>query len=450
MKERGATVLVVDSGGRGSVLAEKYSQSPHVDRVFRVGDGLVVIDSEKPIRTLPRLKTTDVQGILRFCEEERVTVVDVAQDNAIEAALVDLLEERGFYVVGPTYKAGRIEWDKAWAREFGARHKIPQPFFKICFSEDEGIRFIDSQADQKWFVKAAYLAEGKAVLPAENNEEAIKRIHELRKEFKRASQVFLVEKWLEGRDGWAEEFSSYVAVVGIQYKYIGSAQDHKRVENFDRGENTGGMGCSTPPLLLTPELLEEVEKRIIQRALTGLEQEGKPYKGILYLGGIVIRERSELAPYTIEFNARWGDPEAQVIIPGIVNDLFEISMAIAEGDIASLNIVTDGKARVVVAGTSKGYPRDYTLVEGKRVFGLEEAARIDGVRLYGAGVRVEDGKYYASGGRLFYLIGEGKDVIEAREKVYRAISVTSVEGNNLHFRTDIGWRDVERIRGSYK
>lgn len=447
MKERGAAVLVVDPGGRGSVLVEKYSQSPHVEQVLAVpGNDLMHLGSEKPVKTFPGLKTTSVADILKICEEKKVTLVDVAQENAVEAGLVDRLEELGIYVVGPTRKAGQIEWDKAWAREFGEKYSIPQPFFKICFSEEEGIRFIRSQPDQKWFIKAAYLAEGKGVLPTENNKEAIRRVHQLQKEFKDAARVFLIEKWLEGEDGWAEEFSSYVAAVSSEYKYIGSAQDHKRVENFDRGENTGGMGCSTPPLLLTKELLQDIEEQIIQKALCGLEREGRPYKGILYLGGMAIREGGRLAPYTIEFNARWGDPEAQVIIPGIVSDLFEISMAIAKGNIKDLNIVPDGKARVVVAGASRGYPGDYTQVKGKQISGLEEAAGMNGVRLYGAGVRLEDGKYYASGGRLFYVVGEGGDVIDARQKAYAAMSVISVEGNNLHFRTDIGWRDVERLR----
>lgn len=445
MKERKANVLVVDPGGRGSVLADKYSQSPHVNRVLAVpGNDLMRLGSEKPVKTFPGLKTTSVADILKICEEEEVVLVDVAQDNAIEVGLVDRLEEHGIYVVGPTRKAGQIEWDKAWAREFGERHDILQPFFKICFSEEEGIRFIESQPDQKWFVKAAYLAEGKGVLPAENNKEAVRRIFQLREKFKDVARVYLIEKWLEGEDGWAEEFSSYVAAVRNEYQYIGSAQDHKRAENFDRGENTGGMGCSTPPLLLTEKLLQDIEKQIIQKALCGLEQEGRPYKGILYLGGMAIREKGRLAPYTIEFNARWGDPEAQVIVPGIVNDLFEVSMAIAKGDIANLEIATDGKARVVIAGASRGYPGNY--VKGKQIFGLEEAVGMDGVRLYGAGVRVKDGKYFAAGGRLFYIVGEGENVIDARQKAYAAMSVISVEGNNLHFRTDIGWRDVERLR----
>lgn len=439
--------MVVDSGGRGSVLVEKYSQSSHVEQVLAVpGNDLMHRGSEKPVKTFPGLKTTSVADILKICKEEKVTLVDVAQENAVEVGLVDRLEEQGVCVVGPTRKAGQIEWDKAWAREFGERHRIPQPFFKICFSDEEGIRFIEGQPDQKWFIKAAYLAEGKGVLPAESNEEAIERIFQLRKGFRNASRVYLIEKWLEGKDGWAEEFSSYVAAVGSEYKYVGSAQDHKRAENFDRGENTGGMGCSAPPLLITKELLQNIEEQIVQKALTGLEQEGRSYKGILYLGGMVIREKAKLAPYVIEFNARWGDPEVQVIVPGIVSDLFEVGMAIAEGNIKDLNIITDGKARVVVTGASRGYPGDYAQAKGKQIFGLEEVARIDGVKLYGAGVRVEDGKYYASGGRLFYVVGEGENVIEARRKAYAAMSVISIEGNSLHFRTDIGWRDVERLR----
>lgn len=161
---------------------------------------------------------------------------------------------------------------------------------------------------------------------------------------------------------------------------------------------------------------------------------------------MVIRARGNLSPYVIEFNARWGDPEVQVVLPGLINDLFEVSMAIVQGDISELQLQTDNKARVVVTGALKGYPGDYKEVRGKEIYGLDEVRRIDGVRLYGAGVKEEDGRYYANGGRLFYIVGEGKTVIEARRKAYKAMSVVSIEGNNLHFRTDIGWRDVQRLR----
>ncbi len=449
MKERsiGNTVLVVDGGGRGAALVDKYSQSEHVERVIAVpGNDLMRANTDKTVQIYPQLKTTSIPEILEICKRENVNLVDVAQDNAVEKGLVNALGDKNIPTVGPRKRAGQIEWSKAFAREFGRRHHLPQPFFKICLTQQEGIDFLNSQPDQEWFVKANFLAEGKGALSARNREEGIKRVKEMEK-FGDAGKVFLIEKWLKGDNGSnGEEFSTFVFSDGYNYKIIGSAQDHKRVGNFDTGENTGGMGCSSPPLILTPEILKYVQLNILNKTIEGLQREGRLYKGVLYLGGMVIKDKGEQRPYVIEFNARWGDPEAQIILPGLINDLFEIGMTIAYGDIRNLQIETDGKSRVVVTGASKGYPGDYSEARGKQIFGLDEARKIEGVRLYGAGLKENNGKFYANGGRLFYIVGEGKDVIEARQKAYEAMSLVYIEGNNLHFRTDIGWRDVERLR----
>lgn len=441
-------VLVVDGGGRGSALVDKYSQSKHVGKILAVpGNDLMKTLTDKPVKIFPQFKTTDLLEIVNVCKREKVDLVDVAQDNAIEAGLVDILLKNKFFVVGPTKSAGQIEWDKAWAREFGKRNNIPQPQYKICKSEKEGIDYLQSQPNRAWFVKAAYLAEGKGALPAENNKEAIQGVRKI-KRFKDAGRIFLIEEWLKGDDGFAEEFSTFVFSDGLHYKIIGSAQDHKRVNNFDEGENTGGMGCSSPPLVLTPDLIKDVKKEILDKLIAGLKAEGRPYRGVLYLGGMVVKRKGILKPYVIEFNARWGDPEAQVILPGLINDLFEVSMAIVKGNIKNLQLQTDGRARVVVAGASKGYPGDYSMVKGKQIYGLNEAKKMEGVKIYGAGIKEEGGKYYANGGRLFYIVGEGKNIIEARLKAYEAMSSVYIEGNNLHYRTDIGWRDVQRLKNT--
>lgn len=457
MKERsvGNTVLVVDGGGRAAALVDSYARSEHVERVIAVpGNDLMRFtqeDTGKEVKIHPEykgkpIKTTSIPEILEICEREDVNLVDVAQDNAVQVGLVDELAKRGIAAVGPTKDAGQIEWDKAFARELGKRHELPQPFFKVCLSPKEGIDFLKSQPDQPWFVKAAYLAEGKGALPARNNEEAMERVYEMAR-FKEAGEVFLIEKWLRGNnDEPGEEFSTFVFSDGEHYRIVGSAQDHKRIGNFDEGENTGGMGCSAPPLVLTPEIMQGVEINIFNRVLAGLLAEGRSYKGVLYLGGMVIRQNGKLKPYVVEFNARWGDPEAQVILPGLMDDLFEVGMAITQGDISGLKIQNDGKARVVVAGASRGYPGNYDAVKGKEVYGLDEARKVDGVKIYGAGVKVVDNKHYANGGRLFYVVGEGENVIEARQKAHEAMSMIYIEGNNLHYRIDIGWRDVERLR----
>lgn len=449
MKEKntGNTILIVDAGGRGATLVDKYAQSEHVGRVLAVpGNDLMKINTDKPVLTYPQIKTTSIPEILEICQREGVNLVDVAQDNAVEAGLVDALTKKGVYTVGPTRNAGQIEWDKAWSREFGKRHKIPQPNFRICLTQQEGFSYINSQQNQPWFIKASGLAEGKGALPARNNQEALEKIKEMER-FKDAGRIFLIEEWLRGdKDLPGEEFSTFVFSDGERYKVIGSAQDHKRVNNFDEGENTGGMGCSSPPLVLTSELMKDIKTRILDKTIAGLHSEGRSYRGVLYLGGMVIKEMDRLNLYVIEFNARWGDPEVQVILPGLKNDLFEVSMAVAQGDISSLQLQTDNKARVVVTGASKGYPGDYNNVKGRQIYGLKDARKIDGVRLYGAGVKEESGKYYANGGRLFYIVGKGKTVIDARQKAYEAMSTVSIDGNNLHYRTDIGWRDVARLR----
>lgn len=450
MKERG-TVLVVDGGGRGTALVDKYAQSPHVDKIIAVpGNDLMQENTEKPVRIFPQLKTTSVPEILEICEKEGVGLVDVAQDNAVEAGLVDVLTKRGIPTIGPTRDAGEIEWNKAFAREFGKRHDIPQPFFKICSSVEEGVNFLKEQPDQEWFVKAAFLAEGKGALPAHSNQEAIEKISELRKRFPEASKVFLIEKWIKGDRGIAgEEVSVFAVCDGKNFEIVGTAQDYKRANDGDKGENTGSMGSNAPALIITPEFLLRIKKDIFEKALNGLREEGRPYKGVSYLGGMIVIEQGLLVPKVVEFNARWGDPEAQVIVPGLLIDLFELGRAISIGDISGINLKIDGKARVVVTIAAKGYPGDYSQIRGKEIFGLDETRKVAGITIYGAAIRKNGNRYYADGGRLFYVVGEGRTVPQAQQKAYEAEEIIMSSRNNrdiLHARADIGWRDAQRLR----
>ncbi len=432
----GKSVLIIDAGGRGAVLVDKYAHSSKVSQIFVVpGNDLMHINTAKKVKIYPHLKTTSIPEILRICQQEKIDLVDVAQDNAVEVGLVNEIQSLGIPVVGPTKEAGQIEWDKAWSREFMVRYNLPFPKFKICHSEKEGKTFLSKQKDTCWFVKASGLAEGKGALPAENNKQALERIRELKK-FGKAGEIYLLEEWLVG-----EEFSAFALCDGENFAFIGTAQDHKRVNNFDEGENTGGMGCVSNPLLITKEIKLEILD-IFNKTVKGLKKEGREYKGTLYLGGIVVDGKV----YIIEFNARWGDPEAEVIIPSIKNDLYDVSMAIIQGSLKKINIKTDDLVRVIVTGASRGYPEDYSQVKGKRIFGIKEALKISQIKIYGAGVKKDNKNYLVNGGRVIYTVGSGKTVIEARKKSYEAISLISIEGNNLHFRTDIGWRDVERLR----
>ena len=423
-------VLIIDGGGRGSALVAAYAKSNKVGKILAIpGNDLMQIVSKKRVTIYKHLKTTSIPEILEICKKEKVDLVDVAQDNAVQAGLVDELLKNNIPAFGPTRLAGQIEWDKAWARKFMWKYKIPHPTFTVFHSQKEGISFVKKQKDQAWFVKANGLVEGKGALPARNNKEAIEKIQEMKK-FGDMGKTFLLEQWLVG-----EEFSSFALCDGENFHILGNAQDHKRMFNFDQGENTGGMGCSTPPLLLTPKLQKEI-KEIFQKALSGLKKENRHYQGILYLGGIVVNEKI----FVIEFNARWGDPEAQVMVPGIKNDFFEMNMAIAEGKLKKIKIRTDNKARVAVTGSLRSgiEPKE------RQLFGIPKVLKLKDITIFGTRVQIKNKKYFVTSGRLFHLVAEGKDVIGVRRKVYEAMALLFIEGNNLHFRTDIGYRDVSR------
>lgn len=434
-KEGRQTVLVIDGGGRGAVLVDKYASSQTVSNMLVVpGNDLMQVNTKKEVKIFPDLKTTSVLEILDICKKEKVDLVDVAQDNAVEAGLVDILMLQGTAVIGPIKLAGQIEWDKAWARSFMSKYQIPAPKYQIFYTEKQGIEYVKNLPAIKCFVKASGLAEGKGAFPAANKDEAIKAIKQMKK-FGRAGETYLLEQWLEG-----EEFSAFAICDGRNFKMVGFAQDHKRLLDGDTGPNTGGMGCVSNPLLVNTSIKYQVSS-IMQKVVTGLVKEGRPYTGVLYLGGMVVGGKV----YVIEFNARWGDPEAQVIIPGIRNDFLEIADAIIFGKLKKLNLEIDKKVRVVVAATAKGYPIDYSVVKGKKVFGIEKVVKT-GVKIYGAGIKKSGRDYVVNGGRVLYIVGEGKNVIDARNRAYKAMVLINVEGDNLHYRTDIGWRDLERLK----
>ncbi len=428
------TVLIIDGGGRGAVLVDKYGQSNQVGRILVVpGNDLMQINTNKKVVTFPNFKTTSVAEILDICKKEKVDMVDVAQDNAIAVGLSNALQKIGITTFGASREAGQIEWDKAWARKFMEKYQIPSPEFHTFNSEQEGVDFVNQNSGKSWFVKASGLAEGKGVIPGKDDKETIAAIKQMSK-FGSSGETYLLEEWLFG-----EEFSAFALCDGKDFKVVGYAQDHKRVNDGDTGPNTGGMGCVSNPEVVDGKIKKQAEK-IFEKVIEGMKKEGRPYKGVLYLGGMVVKGEV----FVIEFNARWGDPEAQAILPSIKNDFVEIAEAVINGRIKNLKFAIDKKVRVVVAASAKGYPADYSKVKEKKVLGLEKVIKM-GIKIYGAGIKKIGSDYVVNGGRVLYVMGEGKDVIEARKKVYSAMKLISIEGDNLHYRNDIGWRDLERL-----
>ncbi len=430
----GKTVLITDGGGRGAVLAEKYSQSPHVKKVL-VTPGNDLMEENQKVQTFPDVKTTDTEKIIALCKKYNVDLVDVAQDNAVAVGTANALQKQNIKVFGPTKEAGQIEWDKAWSRNFMDKFKIPSPKYQISTSTKQGIDFIKKQKEDKYFIKASGLAAGKGALFAKDKKEAQEKIKEM-ESFGEAGKTYLIEQCIEG-----EEFSSFALVDGNNFILLGEAQDHKRVDDGDLGPNTGGMGSSSPPMVITAKIKKQINE-IFKKTAQGLVKLKRPYRGILYLGGIVDQEGKVCI---IEFNARWGDPEAQVLVPSIKNDFYQIATETIAGNIKNIKIQKDNLYRVAVAAASKGYPDDYKKVNGLPISGMDKLLKSK-IKLYGAGVKKQGKKYTAAGGRLFYVVGEGKDVAQARRIAYNALSLTYIQGNNLHYRKDIGYRDINRSK----
>ena len=441
-------VMVVDAGARGHALALAYCDAGVDEVVVAPGNegiayGLIASDYESlSVSIDPSVRLKDSASILRAAREQGVDLVDVAQDDVLAAGTVDLLEREGIRVFGPTRRAAGIEWDKSWAREFMVRHNIPHPEYSIFRSGDEtSIDYANNllRESETVFFKASGLYAGKGVVSA-TDEASVARAFEAMRGMGEAGSQFLVEEGMRG-----EEFSYYVMTDGERFVRFKSAQDNKRVFNRDLGPNTGGMGANSPALV-TRGLEQRIEDEIIRPAISGLQKEGRPYKGILYLGGMVCEDGSIRV---VEFNSRWGDPECHVVLPGVNtkgNNYFDLVNNAIDGKLSeSPGFIGDARrTRVCVVGASAGYPGDYRSVKGKEIFIDFDA--MDNSYVLSAGIRVQDGRMYAKGGRLFSVVGEGRDVIEARRNALQGMACCSVGGNGLHYRTDVAWRDVERVQ----
>ena len=425
------TILVIDGGGRGSTLVKKYLQSRSVKKVLAIpGNDLMLLD--RSVEIFPETKTTDSKKILDLCKNYKVDLIDVAQDDAVAAGVADVLIKNRFKVFGPTKAAGQIEWDKSWSKNFMIKNGIPTAKYKTFKSEKDGISFINKQKDSKWYIKASGLAAGKGAIFAQNNKEAVGAIKEM-KNFGSAGKTYIIEEFLDG-----EEFSSFAALNGKSFVLLGHAQDHKTVFDNNKGSNTGGMGCSSPPLVITGQIENQI-KSIIQKTATGLLKLKRPYIGILYLGGIITKKNEVKV---IEFNARWGDPEAQVVIPSIKNDYYDLVCKVLED--TPPKISKDNKYRIVVTAAAKGYPGDSSAQIGKEIKGFSKLLENKNVRVHGTRITVKENKYISGGSRLFYVEAAAKNVAQARKIAYNALSLVSIPGGNLHYRQDIGYRDLKR------
>ena len=428
-------VLILGSGGREHALSEIYCKSKSVKKVFVLpGNGLIDFKNKK-VELVSGIDIFDIEKIINFCKKQNIIHVDVSSDDPIAKGFVDKLNNADVYAFGPSKASSEIEWSKKWARYFMQKYKLPVPKFKVFNNQETAIKYINSIPEQALFIKASGLAAGKGAIKASNKKEALHAISSM-KDFGKAGETFLIEECMIG-----EEFSLFAICDGKNYQIIKTAQDHKTVYNADKGPNTGGMGCTTPAKIVNSKLLKEIELVILKPFMKGMQKENRPYTGILYLGGMLTKEGIRI----VEFNARWGDPEAQVILPGIKTDYIKIINAVKKQELNKLKIISDNKTRISVAGCSRGYPNDYSEIKNKEIFGINSILKNKSTIIYGAGIKRKNNKFFVNGGRIFHLVAFGKNIIEARKNAYCLMSSVYIQNNGLHYRTDIGWRDVKRI-----
>ena len=414
-------ILLIGSGGREHALAWAIAGSALTDE-------LIIAPGSAAMASLGRcvdVGVEDLDGMLALANEIRPDLVVVGPEAPLVAGLVDRLTTAGHAAFGPHAVAAQLEGSKAFAREVCARHSIPQPGFTVCRDMDSAIAAITA-AGGACVVKADGLAAGKGVVVADTADEAVAAAAEmLDGRFGDAGRTLLIEERIAG-----PEASLFALIDGPNALFMGSAQDHKRVFDGDKGPNTGGMGAVSPAPRLTEALQAQVMDQIVTPLAAGMAAEGTPYRGILYVGLML----TDSGPQVIEFNCRLGDPEAQVILPRLRSDLVAAMLATIDGTLGHLSLRWDESAAVTVVMATNGYPGDYE--KGSVIAGADTACSGDDVILFHAGTTIDgDGTLRAAGGRVLAVTGLGADVAAARTAAYDA--VTAIDWPGGFYRRDI-------------
>lgn len=418
-------VLVVGGGGREHALCWKIAQSPLLKKLYCApgNGGIGEIAENVPINA------EDLGGLLNFAKSEGIDLTVVGPEAPLVKGLVDLFEKEGLKVFGPNKLAAEIEGSKAFAKTFMKKYGIRTAPFEVFDDPQKAKRYV-LESGRPLVVKASGLAAGKGTFVCESVEEALNAIEEImvKKAFGEAGSKVVIEEKLEGF-----EVSYMVVSDGENAIPLSPSQDHKRLLDGDMGPNTGGMGAYSPVPFLTSELEERILKEIMIPTIRGLKEEGRPYRGLLYGGLMIDKEKN---PWVLEFNCRFGDPETQPLMVRMEGDLLEIMLCCLEGKLNQVRLQWSDQPAVCVVMAQKGYPGSYE--KGKEIKGLEEAVRMKEVWVFHAGTIKRNGKFYTSGGRVLGVTARGKDFEEAIKRAYEAVEKISWEG--VYYRKDIGKR----------
>jgi len=415
-------ILIVGSGGREHVLAWKIRQSPLVKDLYCApGNGGIAQLAE-----CVDIKADDIEGLVNFALKKRIDLTIVGPEAPLTEGIVDHFEVNGLKVFGPGKAAARLEGSKVFAKEFMHKCNIPTAVFKTFDDYDVAKEFI-KKAQYPLVVKADGLASGKGVFICNKYDEAQKALSQVmqKKVFKEAGNKVVIEECLTG-----EEASILAICDGQDYIVLASAQDHKRIFDDDMGPNTGGMGAYSPAPIVNSELLSKIEARIIEPTIRGMNREGTPFKGVLYVGLMITKE----GPMVLEYNVRFGDPEAQAILPRLKNDLIPVLLASCEERLNEFELDWDKKSSVCVVMCAGGYPGEYKT--GHEITGLDQVKEDENTFVFHAGTKLQEGKIVTSGGRVLGVTALGKNLQAAIDQAYKAVEIIKFE--SCFFRRDIG------------
>lgn len=415
-------VLVVGGGGREHALVWKLAQSPDVTKLYCApGNGGI-----GEIAELVPIGAMDVDGIVNYSKAHQIDLVVVAPDDPLAIGMVDALETAGIKAFGPRKNAAVIEASKVFAKELMKKYRIPTADYRVFDNSRDAMEYV-SQAELPLVVKADGLALGKGVLICHTRDEAIQAVRSIMedKKFGSAGQRIVVEEFLTG-----PEVSVLAFTDGRTIKPMVSVQDHKRAFDQDKGPNTGGMGTFSPSRVYTEDIARECMETIFRPTVEAMNQEGRTFKGVLYFGLML----TEKGPRVLEYNARFGDPETQVVMPRLKTDLLKIMQAVVDEELDRIDIEWHEDAAVCVVMASGGYPEAYE--KSFEITGLDQVANQSDIMVFHAGTKKEGEKFLTNGGRVLGVTARGSDLEEARRKAYDAVS--RIHFKNAHYRRDIG------------
>ncbi|MDD7325821.1 MAG: phosphoribosylamine--glycine ligase, partial [Dialister sp.] len=412
-------VLVIGSGGREHALLWKLSQSPSVTDVYVVpgNDGMSDVASLIPIK--------GNEDIIDFARLMQVDLTVAGPETVLTEGLADEFEKRGMAFFGPSKAAARIEGSKGFAKALMKKYGIPTAAYETFDDEEKAIAYLKANDTYPIVIKADGLASGKGVIIAQSEEEAIDTVKDMLEghTFSGAGRSVVIEEFMEG-----EEASMLCFCDGTNVVPMISAQDHKRIFDFDKGPNTGGMGAYAPAPVMTKEMCEEVNVRILRPIVAAMKKEGYPFKGCLYAGLMITSE----GPKVVEFNCRFGDPETEAVLPLFDGDLARVMLDCVHGTLSDEAVVWKKACAVDVVLASEGYPASHS--SGEVISGIEDAKKA-GCLVFHAGTVKKNGQYVVNGGRVLNVVALADTLAEAKAKAYEGVSRISWRG--MQYRHDI-------------